>query len=64
MRGRVSSIYIMAFTGMSTIGSLSAGLLSSQIGVLKTVLVCGVLCVGAAVWFNCQLAAFQQRIKR
>ena len=64
MRGRVSSIYIMAFTGMSTTGSLSSGLLSSQIGVVKTVLACGVLCVGAAIWFNSQLPAFQQRIKR
>ncbi|MGB6297056.1 MAG: MFS transporter [Rivularia sp. (in: cyanobacteria)] len=64
MRGRVSSIYIMAFNGMSTIGSLSSGLLSSQIGVVKTVLASGVLCLGTAIWFNSQLPALQQRIKR
>ncbi len=63
-RARVSSFYIMAFTGMGTLGSLLMGVLSSQIGASKTVFIGGVLCIVAAVWFFFELPALQRQIER
>lgn len=56
-RGRVSSLYIMAYTGMATVGSLLMGVLSTQIGVSETVCMAGVLCILAAVCFFFQLSS-------
>lgn len=56
-RGRVSSLYIVAYTGMATIGSLLMGVFSTQIGVFETVSMGGVLCIIAAVCFFFQLSS-------
>lgn len=63
-RARVSSFYIMAFTGMGTVGSLLMGVLSSQIGASKTVFIGGVLCIVAAIWFFFELPALERQIER
>jgi MFS family permease len=50
-RGRVMSFYTLAFIGAAPIGSLLAGALANQIGVVPTVIVCGLLCIIASMWF-------------
>jgi MFS family permease len=50
-RGRVMSFYTLAFIGAAPVGSLVAGALANQIGVVPTVIVCGLLCIIASLWF-------------
>jgi MFS family permease len=50
-RGRVMSFYTLAFIGAAPIGSLVAGALANQIGAVPTVVVCGLLCIIASLWF-------------
>ena len=62
-RGRVMSIYAMAFTGMSPIGSLLGGLLASRIGAPGTARVCGTICILSAVLFGAQLPRIRRLIR-
>jgi MFS family permease len=48
-RGRVMSIYTMAFLGLAPFGSLLAGSLGEKIGVPLTLFLSGVLCLSAAL---------------
>jgi len=51
MRGRVMSLYMVAFTGMAPFGSLLAGAIASRIGAPDTLVCGGAVCVmGAAVF--------------
>ena len=50
-RGRVMSFYVMAFLGTAPFGSLLAGTLSTRIGAPHTLLIGGVCCIAAALWF-------------
>lgn len=50
-RGRVMSFYTLAFIGAAPVGSLVAGALANQIGAVPTVVVCGLLCIIASLWF-------------
>ncbi len=50
-RGRVMSFYTMAFRGMVPFGSLLAGSVASGIGAPQTLLVGGLCCVLAALWY-------------
>jgi MFS family permease len=51
-RGRVMSIFTMAFTGTAPVGNLIAGTLASRIGAFETLVANGVLCIGVmAVFF-------------
>jgi MFS family permease len=50
-RGRVMSFYTLAFIGAAPIGSLLAGALANEIGAVPTVIVCGLLCIIASLWF-------------
>jgi len=50
MRGRVISLYMLAFMGMAPVGSLFAGLLARAVGAPWTVAVGGAACLGAAAW--------------
>jgi MFS family permease len=54
-RGRVMSYYTMAFVGSAPFGSLMAGGLAHYIGAPRTVMVTGVFCVAAAIWFTFEL---------
>ena len=50
-RGRIMSLYVMAFIGTAPFGSLLAGALASRISAPNTLIIGGVLCVlGAAVF--------------
>jgi len=50
-RGRVMSFYTLAFIGAAPIGSLFAGALANRIGAPPTVVVCGLSCIIASLWF-------------
>jgi MFS family permease len=50
-RGRVMSFYTMAFMGTTPFGSLLAGGLASRIGAPATLVLGGVGCLAAALWF-------------
>jgi len=50
-RGRVMSLFAMAFRGVAPFGSLLAGWLATQIGVLHTLIIGGVSLVISAWWF-------------
>ncbi|OIN96194.1 MFS transporter [Candidatus Desantisbacteria bacterium CG1_02_38_46] len=50
-RGRVMSLYVMAFIGMAPFGSLLAGGLASLIGAPNTLLICGGLCILGSILF-------------
>ncbi|HEV3303142.1 MAG TPA: MFS transporter [Planctomycetaceae bacterium] len=54
-RGRVMSLYTVAFLGMAPLGSLMAGSLASRIGTPATVCLGGVCCLLGAVLFARQL---------
>jgi len=50
-RGRIMSLYTMAFFGTAPFGSLLAGVLADRMGAPDTILVGGVACVAGALWF-------------
>ncbi|MFA5119215.1 MAG: MFS transporter [Candidatus Omnitrophota bacterium] len=50
-RGRVMSIYTMAFIGLAPVGSLMAGFLASEITAPNAVIIGGLSCIAAAVFF-------------
>lgn len=53
-RGRVMSMYSMAFQGLTPLGSLLAGLLAENIGAPATECIFGMVCVfGAIAFYNC-----------
>jgi MFS family permease len=62
-RGRIMSIYTMAFMGMSPLGSFLVGWLASQIGTRRAVLLCGLGCVVVAVVFARRLGSLRARIR-
>jgi MFS family permease len=59
-RGRVLSLYTMAFMGMAPLGSLVSGSLAKWIGADGTLRIAGVACLGATVVFALQY----QRLRR
>jgi MFS family permease len=50
-RGRVMSLYAMAFRGMTPFGSLLAGGLASKIGAPNTIMIGGVSCILGSLLF-------------
>jgi MFS family permease len=54
-RARVMSYYTMAFFGSAPLGSLFAGALAHQIGAPATVMITGVFCLAASLWFAFEL---------
>jgi MFS family permease len=51
MRGRVMSLFTMAFVGMSPLGSLLAGWLAVRIGAPAAIGLGGGVCIVVAIWF-------------
>jgi MFS family permease len=51
MRGRVMSLYTMAFMGTMPIGGLAGGALASRIGAPATVALGGLGCLALGLWF-------------
>ena len=59
MRGRVMSFYTMAFLGTAPLGSLIAGVAADRIGAPTTILLGGIACVAAGIWFALRLPALR-----
>jgi MFS family permease len=62
-RGRVMSLYIMAFMGAAPLGSLIAGSISSAVGPSLTALFGGVLCVAGSAVFALRLPALRSIVR-
>ncbi len=62
MRGRVMAFYTMAFMGTAPFGSLLAGLLAARIGVARTLLAGGVVCIFGALAFARQLPRLRRLV--
>ncbi|HKW10494.1 MAG TPA: MFS transporter [Gemmatimonadaceae bacterium] len=63
MRGRVMSFYTMAFLGTAPLGSLLAGVLADRIGAPTTILLGGIACVGAGIWFGIRLPVLRRYLR-
>lgn len=62
-RGRVMSLFVMAFIGTAPFGSLLAGSVSHEIGVPHTLLISGVSCLAGAFWFYRQLPEIRKAVR-
>jgi MFS family permease len=62
-RGRVMSLYTMAFMGIAPFGSLLAGALATWQGPQTTVFISGVACVVAALQFARRLGGLRAHIR-
>jgi len=62
-RGRVMSLYTMAFMGMTPFGSLLAGFVAHRIGASRTLIACSVCCMLGALWFARKLPAIREKIR-
>lgn len=62
-RGRIMSLYSMAFIGIAPAGSLLAGTLAAQLGTPATLAIGGAVCVLAAGGFAAQLPRLRERIR-
>ena len=63
LRGRVASLYVMSFLGMSPIGALAAGWAAEHIGAPATLAICGGLALVAAAVYALQLPRIRQEIR-
>jgi MFS family permease len=64
MRGRVMSLYAMAFIGVTPVGSLAGGALATRWGAPWTVAIGGLACVVLAVVFQPRLATLGDDVHR
>jgi MFS family permease len=62
-RGRVMSLYVMAFMGTAPFGSFMAGTLASTIGAPYTVLSSGIICLIGAIIFYKNLPELRKHIR-
>jgi MFS family permease len=62
-RGRVMSIFAMAFMGMAPLGSLAAGALAHRIGAGYTLLICGLCCIAGGVLFAGRLPILRKMVR-
>lgn len=62
-RGRVMSLFAVAFMGMTPFGSLAAGALAGSIGPRETIILGGVSCLAGAALFARQLPALREKVR-
>jgi len=62
-RGRVMSLYVMAFMGTAPFGSIMAGSLAGAIGAPYTVLSSGIICLIGAILFYKNLPSLRKHIR-
>jgi len=58
-RGRVMSLYTMAFMGMAPFGSLLCGAVANRIGVPLTIICGGIVCLGSGALFATRIPALR-----
>jgi MFS family permease len=61
-RGRVMSLYTMAFMGLAPFGSLWAGALAQKVGAPNTLVVSAVGSLVAGLWFASQLSGLREEV--
>jgi len=61
-RGRVMSLYTMAFMGMAPFGSILGGALANHIGVQTTFLMGGIVCAGGALLFATKIKSMRPMV--
>lgn len=62
-RGRVMSLFVMAFLGMSPFGNLLAGALADRIGAPATVLLGGLACIAGGLEFMRRLPRLREMVR-
>jgi len=62
-RGRVMSLYTVAFLGISPLGSFVAGAAGDAIGAANTFCIGGAACVVAAIWLGSQRARLAAQVR-
>jgi MFS family permease len=62
-RGRVVSIYVMAFLGLAPFGSLFTGSLAHVLGTPATLRISGLICLAGTMIFANQMGKFQQSVQ-
>jgi MFS family permease len=62
-RGRIMSLYTIAFLGMAPFGSLLAGSLANTIGAPMTLMIGGTVCVAGAILFAIKLPYLRKAIR-
>ena len=62
-RGRVMSLYVMAFTGMAPFGSLAGGSLAGRIGAPDTLIIGGALCILGSFIFFRKLQSIREMVR-
>lgn len=62
-RGRVMSLYTMAFLGMSPFGSLLIGFLATRIGVSDTLMMGGTIAILAGLYFAIRLPMMRELVR-
>lgn len=63
MRGRVMSLYVMAFSGFAPLGSLAAGAIMNRVGVTWAILLQGAGCFLTAAVFRCFVKILDRNIQ-
>jgi MFS family permease len=61
-RGRVMAYYSMAFQGIAPFGSLGAGAVAARVGAPGALVLGGVVCAAAALWFGGRLPAIRRAV--
>ena len=62
-RGRVMSLYVMAFMGTAPFGSILAGSLAGAIGAPYTILISGICCLTGTIIFAKKLPSLRKHIR-
>ncbi|MBI5441418.1 MAG: MFS transporter [Deltaproteobacteria bacterium] len=62
-RGRVTSFFVVAFVGMTPLGSLLGGALAHLVGAPAVVGVGGAACVASAAWFAARRRAIREIVR-
>lgn len=62
-RGRIMSLYVMAFMGTAPIGSLVAGTLASKLGAPFTIFSGGLICLAGTIAFAVYLPSLRSHIR-
>ncbi len=63
LRGRVASLYVMSFIGMSPLGALAAGWVAERAGPPATLAACGIAAIAAAAVYASRLGAIRREIR-
>ena len=63
LRGRVASLYVMSFLGVSPLGALASGAVAERAGPPATLAACGILALVAAAVYASQYPAIRREIR-